>query len=249
MSRNIHWLLVVEGGSDIRPYKELLREKTGDGFAIKYAGGKSRVLNCAEWKSNTKPNTVKIGDLENYYGQADFEGVLLLIDSDADTDISKIITNTTYKRCTDTSIVYEKPSPMFGVKTTPYGEYMHIDTLLGQKLIPIYGLAIPAKREGCVETALLNAYGYPTSASEHEQLRVIADNVGKHWCNDTTDFFALDKNGKAKADKFSYNAFLEGIRIFDELKVKNVASLVVPEIDLIVAIMNGTIFRGEQSVQ
>jgi hypothetical protein len=65
--------------------------------------------------------------------------------------------------------------------------------------------------------------------------------VGKHWCNDSTDFFSLDKNGKTKADKFTYNAFFEGIKIFDELTIKDISSQSIPVIDLIAAIIKGTV--------
>jgi 5S rRNA maturation endonuclease (ribonuclease M5) len=242
MSRNIHWLLVVEGRSDIKPYKNFLKEKTGDVFDIKYAGGKSSVLDLNKWKNNKKDGTIKLDDLENYYIQADFKGVLLIIDADMNGAVSDIIKSDTYKRCIEPSISFIETPPCFDVKVTPYGNFIHIDTLKGQKMIPIYGIAVPPNTQGSIETVLLDTYGYPATTDDHEPFRLIAKNIGEHWCNDSNDFFSLDKNGKTKADKFTYNAFLDGIKIFkDELSIKDITSLSIPAIDLIAAIIQGTV--------
>ncbi|MDR3343096.1 MAG: hypothetical protein LBT14_10010, partial [Treponema sp.] len=57
----------------------------------------------------------------------------------------------------------------------------------------IYGIAVPPNTQGCIETVLLDAYGYPKTADNHEQFRLIAKNVGKYWCNDSDDFFHLTR--------------------------------------------------------
>jgi len=84
------------------------------------------------------------------------------------------------------------------------------------KPLPIKGIIVPKTGNGCLETELLTAYGFPVEHQpEYPTFNAIIKNAttawkipknedGKHW---------WEINEKAKIDKFIYAALRQGFKV------------------------------------
>ena len=214
-SSQYKWLIVVEGSTDVETYENLLIHygvNKGD-INLVSARAKGRVCNTAAWDNinlhgagQHNLRTLVSHDI----GRNNFCGIVLIIDSDTDNAGAFNI----YKRNPLLSYIEQK-APSAEDK----GTYRLIDTLDGVNPVPIYGINVPTGSEGCLETDLLDSYGFPVEgqieyantvdaiqkASGHWQIPKHGD--GKNW---------WEENKRAKLDKFIYSAFSHGFEVSGE---------------------------------
>ena len=204
------WLIIVEGNTDVKTYRNLLSTYgvNSNDFYLISAHSKGVVCNTNAWSN--KPHIDLYYRVRNDLGRADFYGIILLVDSDTNS----VDAFSTYQRNKIFSYV-EPTAPVIENK----GHYWDIDRIDGGKQIPIYGINIPINSTGCLESDLLDSYGFPVAgqpeyesvvdaiqkASTYWQVSVHGD--GKKW---------WEENERAKLDKFIYAAFSRGFEVSRE---------------------------------
>jgi 5S rRNA maturation endonuclease (ribonuclease M5) len=199
-------LIVVEGLTDVTTYRNLLKTYGVDEdiFCVLSAGNCKNVCDLNSW------NDIKINSRETLYKiviremqRASFKKILLIIDADFNNE--KAFDK--YKRNNSFDFV---DSSERSISNT---EYLLLDILDGVNEIPIYGITVPLKDTGCLETDLLDTYGYPTRAHDdyRELERIIKITSSKwnvHKNADNQEWY--DVNHDAKMDKFIYSALHHG---------------------------------------
>jgi hypothetical protein len=216
MSKNnrYKWLIVVEGGTDVRTYSNLLTHYgvPTDDFSLFSARGKGRVCNADTWGNVRFNKTDLLSTLVQDSGRKGFCGVILLVDSDSDSD--KAFDN--YERSADARLHYvEDVAPAKERR----GAYWYLDSINGAQAVPVYGIAVPMISSGCLETDLLDSYGFPVEGQdEYSQLVSIIQKSSAAWQiskhGDGKDWWV--ENRKAKFDKFIYSALSRGFEASGE---------------------------------
>jgi len=214
-SNHYKWLIIVEGNTDIKTYGNLL-VKYGvkkDDFRLVSTRGKGFVCNTTIWDSIKVRDTAQsslYAIVDQDKGRKNFYGIILLVDSDTN-DANPF---NSYKRNPHLPYV-EKFTPVIEDK----GSFWLIDKLNGANQISIYGINVPVKSQGCLETDLLNSYGFPVDGqAEYKNIvdaiqkasgywRIQKHGDGKNW---------WEENERAKLDKFIYSAFSYGFEVSGE---------------------------------
>jgi 5S rRNA maturation endonuclease (ribonuclease M5) len=208
MSTNINFesLIIVEGSTDVTTYRNLLKTYGVDEdiFNILSAGNCTNVCDLSLWNNieiNSKETLYKI--VKREIQRTSFKRILLIIDSDFNNE--KAFDK--YKRNNNFDYVDKEPNFIL------YTDYILLDNLDATNEIPIYGITVPLNDTGCLETDLLNTYGYPTRAhKDYDELeRIIKATSGK-WNihKDRMNREWYDINHDAKMDKFIYSALHHG---------------------------------------
>jgi len=228
MSRSNHykWLIVVEGNNDVNFYYNQLIDNgvNKNDFYLRGMSGKGFVCNFTTWEGNNNLWQTVTNDI----GRIDFVGIILVVDADSDNnkafDAYNRSENLPY---VDTTI----PDPK------NMGVYWHLDDLNGSVKIPIYGISVPVTTAGCLETDLLESYGFPIDSQieysnfvdiikkSTDKWQVSEHGNGKKW---------WEENWKAKMDKFIYWALLRGFHVSGETPsrpkepdvIKNIKSII-----------------------
>jgi hypothetical protein len=183
-----------------------------DDFYLVPARGKGYACNAATW-NNIRISNPSHSNLYNLIkqdsGRSSFQGIILIVDSDMSNDDAF----NQYKR--NEGLLYADKNPIIKRE----GVYWYIDALDGVRKIPIYGINVPVNTTGCLETDLLDAYGFPVEGQP--EYANVADAIKKasvYWKipphGDGKDWWA--ENEKAKLDKFIYSAFSHGFEISGE---------------------------------
>jgi len=99
------------------------------------------------------------------------------------------------------------------------GNYWCLDSIDGAKQIPIYGICVPSNSTGCLETDLLDSYGFPVNGQEDYSSMVnVIQKVSDRWNiplhGDGKNWW--EENKRAKMDKFIYTAFSNGFKVSGE---------------------------------
>ena len=196
------WLIVVEGSRDIPVYNAYFPEGCKPTCRIRGAGGKSYVLNMSSWDPKL------IGTLRNDLGRTGFKGVILMIDSD--DSISDPFAK--YQRGDNLPYIGDNPTP----EEDPAGAYWLLDSIRGLKSLPIRGINVPRSDNGCLETDLLSAYGFPIETqTEYTSFTDIIKQATKIWKipnnDDNKPWWEI--NEKSKMDKFIFSALREGFSV------------------------------------
>ena len=201
------WLIIAEGNSDISIYNEYLRtDKALLSFKILGVGGKGFSLNMEAWDKK------HLDTVQNELGRVGFRGVILVVDAD---DISgDQFAN--YRRSNNIHFVGNIPPPSID----PTGTYWLLDNMKGiDKPLPIKGIVVPKIGNGCLETELIAAYGFPVEQQPEYSLftgiikqattawKIPKNKDGKLW---------WDINEKAKIDKFIYAALRQGFKVCEK---------------------------------
>jgi hypothetical protein len=198
------WLVVVEGIGDVRTFCHLLKEfKVANPYEYLLfdAGGKSKVMHSDKWdkiQSSCNESFTLLDTVRNDLGREGFEGLILIVDSDESSQspfsgYSRNKNNLQYVGSAHLPILNE------------IGSYWLVDTLKGCKKIPIYGINVPVRKDGCFETDILEAYKFPVNGqSEYEEIKKLIRETSKRW-KIRKDWWK--KNEKAKMDKFISIAF------------------------------------------
>ena len=201
MPSRYQWLIVVEGDTDAGVFRNLLvlYGIDSDVFYLFPAQGKSKVL-----KTNTWPEDL-VDRVNHDAGRADFMGVILVVDTDEDS--GRVFRY--YER--NPHLMYADDGP-----PADRGAFWRLGSLDGRRILPIYGIPVPLRTTGCLETDLLASYGFPTEGQkQYDRFTEIikkataAWNIpllggGGHW---------YDENYKAKMDKFIYAALAKGFKV------------------------------------
>jgi hypothetical protein len=214
MSQNPHykWLIVVEGNSDAGTLRHLLVEYgvSKHDFFLFPAGGKPNVLHTKQWphikidNSGLDLASVVINDI----GRKTFVGAILVVDSDTDAN--------------DPFGQYDRDQGLLQyVHHTPnkhkiVDSYWLLDELKGSRDIPILGINVPLNNKGCIETDLLDTYGFPKNGQpEHQSFFDIIIKATDKWniqkLKSGIDWWA--ENQEAKIDKFIYSALTHGFQV------------------------------------
>jgi hypothetical protein len=213
-SNRYKWLIVVEGDTDVETYSNLLTHYgvSANTFSLFSAQGKGFVCNANTWGDRYYNKVDLLNTIIQDSGRKEFTGVILIIDSDIDNN--KAFDN--YRRSTDPRLRYVNAvAPSKENK----GTYWYLDSINGVQNIPIYGIVVPMASSGCLETDLLNAYGFPVEGQdEYTQLVEIIQKSSIEWQipkhGDGKDWWI--ENRKAKLDKFVYSALSYGFKVSGE---------------------------------
>jgi hypothetical protein len=205
-SNRYKWLIVVEGMTDAETYSRLLAQygvPSGEYYLFP-AKGKGRVCNTKTWHELHFDGSDLFSVLDNDSGRKDFLGVILVID--LDNDGGKVFDN--YRRSEDLRYIDASKPPK-----EHKGIFWHLDTINGARPIPIYGIAVPMSGSGCLETDLLQSYGFPVEGqTEYSQFADIIQKASQAWRvpkhGDGKEWW--EENQKAKLDKFVYSALSHG---------------------------------------
>ncbi|GHV90993.1 hypothetical protein AGMMS50268_14960 [Spirochaetia bacterium] len=207
------WLIVVEGSTDVETFSNLF-ETYGiplNDVLLFSAHRKGNVCNAETWNHILNESQVDLlSTIKTDIGRANFTGIILIVDSDSDNEHAF----DTYKRNPDQTLRYATPNIPPISKGS--GKYWRLDTLNGVHSIPVIGINIPLNKSGCLETDLLDAYGFPVEGQD--EYAAIVDVIiqaspkwnipklkgGGNW---------WDENRKAKLDKFVYSALLHGFSV------------------------------------
>jgi hypothetical protein len=196
------WLIVFEGNSDIAVYQDYLNnEISPPSFKSISTGGKECVLNMNTW--NFKNHAILMTDLT----RTSFKGVILVVDA----DVISANPFSNYKRRDDFSYIGDKPTP----KKDDSDAFWLLDFLNGRSPLPVRGITVPRDNDGCLETVLLSAYGFPIiSQPEYDTLADTIKRATTEWKipdnNDGNPWWKI--NEKAKIDKFIYSALKNGFK-------------------------------------
>jgi len=215
------WLIVVEGSSDVTTFTELLKKfgVNDSEIKVKYAGGVGKVYRLNNWgeKPSEKDRIISQFDLHHDQGRPNFMGAILVVDSDEKGNLSKNFAEYS-QSCRSALISYvnwRQPQEI-----TP--SIMRLDTIKGvdSRELPIYGLCVPASGQGCIETDLLQAYGYPANEEDYDSFASNIRLASQSWCADKpsngNEWWNSSRNGKARMDKFMYVALKEGFETIGE---------------------------------
>jgi hypothetical protein len=171
-------------------------------FYINSAHGKSKVLKAKHWPKEL------LQLINNDIGRRGFLGVILVVDSDSDDnnmfDAYERNDILPYIDC-------EKPK-----KIALESSCWLLDNLAGYNPIPILGINVPFGEQGCLETDLLDSYGFPKEGQpEYTSLVRIIQIASLKWnipkMPGGEDWWVVNK--KAKLDKFIYSALSRGFYI------------------------------------
>jgi hypothetical protein len=202
-SKHFKWLLVVEGSTDRNTYAKLL-SRYGVAYhdvSFVHGGGKDTVCNTSAWSKGV------LDVLHTALGRRRFIGIILLVDSDNNSGEKFDI----YKRNDKLPYVEDLPPTIVNK-----GCYWHIDELIGVNIVPIYGINVPMTTSGCLETDLLDTYGFPIHGqTEYANIVDAIQKASSYWQipkrGDGKDWWEI--NQRAKMDKFIYSAFTHGFEV------------------------------------
>ncbi|MDR0617046.1 MAG: hypothetical protein LBG29_09590 [Synergistaceae bacterium] len=227
MSANYGWLIVAEGPFDVKIYTDLLGRFKISGAVVRSARGKSKVYRMNAWEESPgrDKNIISLKELETAQGREGFKGVIFVTDADSTQSLYENYAGYT-SACRSPKLIdydiWERPKQISGTNV------MKLDSMIGinGRKLPILGLSVPVAGGGCLETDLMRSYGYPV---ESEDSYAVFSDVIKaasfSWVvpkpDDEADWWAPDKNGKARMDKFMYSALAEGFRV-SHLEVKQI---------------------------
>jgi hypothetical protein len=212
ISNKYKWLILVEGSTDVGTFYNLF--KTYDiplyDVLLFSAHGKGNVCNAETWHTiRNESQTDLLSIIKTDIGRTNFTGIILVVDSDSDNAHAF----DTYKRNLDNSLYVNpvKPPASKGA-----GEYWLLDELKGVHSIPVIGINIPMNKTGCLETDLLDAYGFPIEGQvEYSSIVDVIEKSSPKWniprLNGGGNWW--DKNKKAKLDKFIYSALFHGFSV------------------------------------
>jgi len=198
------WLIVLEGNSDIAIYNEYLNSsRIKISFQTISGGGKGNAINMSAWSSKN------VETLRNDIGRAGFKGLILVVDSDDDS--ASPFNN--YRRGDNSLYIGDKPTPVIDPDTK---SFWLLDSLKGTKVLPVKGINVPRTHNGCLETDLLSAYGFPVEPQpEYSSFINIIKQATIPWQipnkNDGNPWWEV--NEKAKMDKFIYAALRRGFKV------------------------------------
>jgi len=224
------WLIVGEGSFDVTTYTKLLRQFGVSEFLVKYVDGKGNVFRLNNWNENPVDNNRIVSQmtLKKDQNRHNFSGVILVVDSDEKMSLSQNYTEYS-KDCRSSLIIYanwRQPQEI-----TP--SIMRLDTIKGVDMreLPIYGLCVPSSGQGCLETDLLRAYGYPVEDEDYNSFASNIRSASQSWgvkkSSDGKEWWDSSRNGKARMDKFMYVALKEGFEIIGEdIKMVNEPQIV-----------------------
>jgi len=204
-SNQYEWLIIVEGSRDVSVYNEYLTDVP---CKISGLGGKSYSINMSSWDSKS------VAALRNDLGRTGFKGVIIIVDSDnCDCDpFAK------YCRTIDLPYIGSVVKP----QKDSTGSYWLLDSMRGLKSLPVRGVNVPRDDNGCLETDLLTAYGFPVEKQiVYTTFVNIIKKASTIWKipnnNDNKPWWEI--NEKAKMDKFIYAALREGFCVSDKKPV------------------------------
>jgi len=213
------WLIVGEGNFDVDTYTKLLIQfgVSRTDFLVKNAGGKGNVFRMNHWEKlpGNDHQLVNQSTLENDQGRHNFEGVIVVVDSDQNQSLAQNYAGYS-KDCRSQSATYDTWQQP---QTTANPSVILLDKLKGThgRKLPIYGLCVPTSGQGCLETNLLKAYSYPVNAKDYD---VFADTIkaaSQSWgvtpSDDGCEWWEPSRNGKARMDKFMYTALSKGFEV------------------------------------
>ncbi|MCL2822378.1 MAG: hypothetical protein FWD57_00115 [Polyangiaceae bacterium] len=117
-----------------------------------------------------------------------------------------------YKRVS-ASLLYETPNTP-SLCSVLSGCYWSLDVIKGaHRSLPVRGITVPASSDGCLETDLLAAYGFPLpSQDEHAHFTNIIKRATEGWgiaCRSDGKPWWYD-NEQSKLDKFMFTALDQG---------------------------------------
>lgn len=221
---NYKWLIVGEGNFDVSTFTELLVQfgVNVSEIRVRYAGRKGNVFFINNWpeKPKEKRQMVSQFDLKGAQGMSGFESVILVVDSDENENLSQNYARYS-KECQSSLVDYSDWQQPKEIDQS----IMRLDTIkgVGDRELPIYGLCVPSSGQGCLETDLLHAYGYPVKDEDYNSfagnIRSASQSWGVEKSSDGKEWWDTSRNGKARMDKFMYVALKEGFKV-NELKTK-----------------------------
>ncbi|MCL2822373.1 MAG: hypothetical protein FWD57_00090 [Polyangiaceae bacterium] len=191
------WLIVVEGTSD----SDTLSVYLGQNHC-RFLPARGRA--CAlSWPDHVVKE-VKIAATRR-----EFRGVIIVVDMDDNSESPF----GGYKRFPEESLPRETVSPPNqGMDQSE--SYFSLDVIKGDYgWLPVRGITVPASSDGCLETDLLAAYGFPLpSQDEYAHFTSIIKKATECWGiagrNDGMPWW-LD-NEQSKLDKFMFAALAHG---------------------------------------
>jgi hypothetical protein len=212
---------VGEGNFDVRTYTELLCQfgVASHEFRVQHAGGKGNVFRMNNWVEFPGQNS-RIATqmtLQNDQRRSGFRGVIIVVDSDQNTSLMQNYAHYS-QECRSMRVAYNAWQQL---RLTSSNSILLLDTLKGingQKL-PIYGLCVPLANEGCLESELLIAHGYPVNDEDYDSFASTIKKATQNWGIEKPksgdEWWEPKRNGKARMDKFMYTALKKGFEVSD----------------------------------
>lgn len=208
-SNKYNWLIVVEGQTDIDTYKYLFREfgVEENKYFIFPAEGKGNVCKTNNWNKTQYKSQNLMETVKNDVTRIGFCGIILVVDTDEHSNFSfeEYERNNELK---DKYVNVTKPA------IVPRGGYLKLDSLKGTNLeIPILGICVPHARNGCLETELLESFGFPIKGQDdYAKFVNLIKKTSGHWNIPPKSGGGnwWDENEKAKMDKFVYISLFVG---------------------------------------
>jgi hypothetical protein len=219
------WLIVAEGDTDVATYGNLLTSYgvSRSEFSLFPAHGKGYVCNAATWGNISHfASADLLSIVKTDIGRTDFRGIILLVDSDSDSEHSFV----GYRR--NEELNYEESEiPAISKRSA---DYWVIDVLNGTNRIPVLGINVPSGKSGCLETDLLDAYGFPVERqAEYASFEDIIQKSSDKWNVPLLSGGGnwWDNNRRAKLDKFIYSALSHGFAVSRQKpRLPNVPSVI-----------------------
>jgi hypothetical protein len=205
---NYKWLIIVEGNSDYKTYSHLFEEfdVNQNDVSLFAAGNKGFVCKASKWEDIRKGELFNKVDTD--IGRRNFKGIILL--TDTDTDIAEPFG--LYDRNPNLKYIdADKP-----VAKEVKGSFWELDFINGANKIPVIGINVPFDAVGCLESDLLNSYGFPVRGQcEHIAFEDIIQKSSNKWQIPLLKGGGnwWDENKEAKIDKFIYLALYEGFSV------------------------------------
>ncbi|MDR0984359.1 MAG: hypothetical protein LBL93_05050 [Ruminococcus sp.] len=201
------YLIVVEGKTDVKTYKELLifYGINEDDFNIISAGGCGKVCDTKKWKEIKASNMSLDKKVNEDIVRKEFEKIILVIDTD-----DKIDDKFEYRKSENVKSDNTIRNPKVKLKDG----YWLLDIYDGSKKIPVYGVKTPYLKEGCLESDLLKAYGYPEGEA-YDNLEKIIKKSSEVWNipKEENEKNWWEINCRARMDKYIYSALSYGFKI------------------------------------
>jgi hypothetical protein len=198
MNKQYECLVIVEGKTDVETYKSYI---TDTKYKWLSANGKPYLCN---WDNNSNNHEPLINEIAHYITLSTLKKVILIVDSDDDPEDSFKL----YSRSRQLRYISETPIITF------QNNYWFIDEIRSMSKIPVYGVTVPLEDTGCLETELLNTYGYPKPQDkDYIELERIIRLTSDKWeiVKDSNGYEWFDsKNHDARMDKFIYSALRKG---------------------------------------
>ena len=213
------WLIVGEGNFDVGTYTTLLKNfgVPKSDFQVMNAGSRDNVFRMNRWIESpaSKGRVVSQLTLRIVQANPSFQGVILVVDSDQNRNIEQNYAEYS-DDCRSSWITYDTWQPP---QLIPNTSIILLDRLKGTdgRKLPIYGLCVPTSGQGCLETDLIQAYGYPIEAEDYDTFADTIKEASKIWCEymseDKKPWWDQERNGKARIDKVMYQALLGGFDV------------------------------------